>query len=499
MRHAIIPSVLGLAFAGLLTACPDRTISKVTPEQDGAFTKDIPLSADIDILFVIDDSASTSDKQTVFAQNFPMFVAALDNFPGVGRPNLHIGVVTSSVDIGVSGFANGQEGCAHPDTLHDGRLQNTQGIGAMSGCPVPNGRYIVDVAQGAGMPRLINYPPGGGNPDTNLAPTFSCIAQVGATGCGFEAQLNGMKRALDNSKPENAGFIRPGAFLAVVILTDEDDCSTKDGTDGTALFNLPAAQAGPEDFRCQPEFAYKCDTTISPTTAATYTNCTVRTDSFLEDPNSFAGFLGTIKDPNQIVVALIAGDPIYSIPTALPPGTIVTGPLTQSGQTQALALEPSCSTTLSNGAMAIGRPSIRLNDFLANFGDHGLFQTVCQTDYSMALTAIGNLLFKAVSPCLEGDINTKDADPSNPGTQLDCTVSDVQNLDTAMQTSSQLTACKMLSEGMPDPASPTPCWYTKSNPSCMTPSNLEIDFVRGSATPAIGTNTQVACATAPNM
>jgi hypothetical protein len=496
MRHAIRTStltslVLGLAATSLLTACPDRSISKVDTNQDGVFTKDIPLSADIDILFVIDDSASTSDKQTVFAMNFPGFVAALDAFPGIGRPNLHMGVVTTSVDIGVAGFASGNTGCPHPNPMADGRLQNTKGVGAMSGCPLPNGRYIVDVSAGPPpTPRTTNY-------TGNLADVFTCIAQVGSTGCGFEAPLNAMKRALDGSKPENAGFVRPGAFLAIVILTDEDDCSTKDGTDGTALFNLTAAAAGPGDFRCQPLFAYKCDTAISATTGGTYTGCTPRTDSFLEDPNSYAGFLGTVKSLNQIVVALIAGDPQTQTPAVLPVGTIVTGPLTQSGQTQALALEPSCSATI-NGNLALGRPSIRLSEFLANFGDHGLFQSVCQSDYTAALTAVGNLLFKAVSPCLEGTLNTADSDPNNPGTQIDCTVSDVQNLNTAMQTSSALTACKMLSEGMPDPASPTPCWYTKANAACMTPTGLEIDFVRGGATPPIGTDTDVSCATAPN-
>ncbi len=56
------------------------------------------------------------------------------------------------------------------------------------------------------------------------------VAQIGATGCGFEAPLEAMKRSLDGSRIENTGFIRDGAFLAVVFLTDEDDASVKDSS-----------------------------------------------------------------------------------------------------------------------------------------------------------------------------------------------------------------------------------------------------------------------------
>src|SRR5579859_1265080 len=108
---AIALSVLGLSATG----CPDRSIAQVGEGQQGAVKKAIPTSADIDILFVVDNSASTLDKQTIFASNFPKFVQALDNFP-TGRPNLHIGVINTTIDIGVSGFSNdGVTGCPSPD------------------------------------------------------------------------------------------------------------------------------------------------------------------------------------------------------------------------------------------------------------------------------------------------------------------------------------------------------------------------------------------------
>src|ERR1700690_1162392 len=99
-RTALVASLFVLA------ACPDRSISKIEPQQQGALVKHIPVSADIDVLFVIDNSASTIDKQTIFAQNFPKFVAPLDAFP-TGRPNLHIAIVDTTVDIAAQGYAMG--------------------------------------------------------------------------------------------------------------------------------------------------------------------------------------------------------------------------------------------------------------------------------------------------------------------------------------------------------------------------------------------------------
>ena len=69
---------LALVSLLLMTACPSRTMSTLQPQGEDVNVKYIPVSADIDILLVIDNSASTADKQTIFSENFPKFVAALD-------------------------------------------------------------------------------------------------------------------------------------------------------------------------------------------------------------------------------------------------------------------------------------------------------------------------------------------------------------------------------------------------------------------------------------
>jgi len=475
MKRTALVSVLLL-----MAACPDRSISLVVPQQQGAVRKHIPVSADIDILFVIDSSASTGDKQTIFAQNFPKFVQALDAFP-TGRPNLHIAVVDTTVDIGVPGFS----GCPSPDPADDGLFQNTP----RGTCTAPTGQYLSDIKDANTGVRTTNFT---GTLETELP----CIAQIGAGGCGFEAPLEAMKRSLNGSRPENAGFIRNGAYLAVIFLTDEDDASVKDKT----VFNLPDTQVGGRnDFRVQPLFAYRCDQPISATQGGTYTNCTPRTDSYLQDPNFYDQFLSSVKDPAQIVVAAIAAPPPGLMTNDSPPQTamsndIVTGPLTLNGNTQALALLPSCSATI-NGNPAVGRPAVRLASFIKNFGDRGKFYSICQADYSAALTDIGNTLFNAISPCLEGPVDPADADPQNPGTQLQCTVSDVQNSGTPNAVATAIPACQMQDAMTPTAGGARPCWWVDNNPtSCPAPdTGLELNFERTQA-PAVGTTVEVECA-----
>src|SRR5579883_3115106 len=95
-RARSVPIGLLATLAAVSAGCPDRSVSAVPPTQAGVIRKSIPLGNDVDILFMIDNSASTRDKQQLFGSNFPAFISKLDQFQG-GRPNLHIGVVSSTV------------------------------------------------------------------------------------------------------------------------------------------------------------------------------------------------------------------------------------------------------------------------------------------------------------------------------------------------------------------------------------------------------------------
>jgi hypothetical protein len=226
MRHAAVASFLGLAAAGLLAGCPDRSISEVDPLQGRVEYKDIPvkINRDVDILFLIDNSPSMADKQQNLADNFPRFIEVLDSIQG-GRPNVHIGVVTS--DMGSKGALDPAPG-PPVGKLNDGRCADLgdAGIMKLSGAAVSGGLFISDILQMDGVTRTQNY---SGGSDA-LKTVFAQMAKVGDGGCGFEQHLEAMKQALEPVTAANRGFLRDGAYLAVIFIADEDDCSMDHST-----------------------------------------------------------------------------------------------------------------------------------------------------------------------------------------------------------------------------------------------------------------------------
>src|SRR5690606_13334754 len=89
-----------------------------------------------------------------------------------------------------------------------------------------------------------------------LTAAFSAIASLGASGCGFEQHLEAAKRALDGKNPVNAGFLRDDAYLALIFIQDEDDCSIAHST----LLGGDLNTLGPlQSFRCN-RFGHVCAT-----------------------------------------------------------------------------------------------------------------------------------------------------------------------------------------------------------------------------------------------
>ena len=300
MRHAVcLSSLLGIAAVGLLAGCPDRSINKPDVSQGRVEYKDIPVTVnrDIDILFVIDDSPSMLDKQTNLKANFPNFINVLNTIQG-GLPNVHLGVVTS--DLGSKGADDAQPGpgigtgagmCS--GNGKSGNLQTQM-------TPLVTGSYISDIKDSTGN-RQTNY-------TGMLSDAFSAIASVGANGCGFEQHIEAAKRALNNNAA-NAGFLRPTAYLAIIFLADEDDCSMAHST----LIGSDTATLGPlQSFRCT-RFGIRCDQGGADSNAMNQIGpkgmChSVDDGTYLTKIPDYVNFFKGLKsDPNSVIVAAIAG------------------------------------------------------------------------------------------------------------------------------------------------------------------------------------------------
>jgi hypothetical protein len=419
------------------------------PQPAPTVTRVMPIDPDLDLLMVVDNSALTADVQTVFAQNLTNMITAFDAFPN-GRPNLHIGVIDTTVDIGAQGYA----GCPSPDPNDNGLLQSSARV---AGCTPPNGRFIVDVANMDGT-RTTNY---SGTLDQSLA----CIASVGGSGCGFVSPMLAIERALDGTtQPENAGFLRDDADLAIVILSSEDDCSIV----GSQVLATQVTSAEP---RCA-RFGYDCDQPVSETVPATYTDCRVDTSGALLDEDTLVAALDMLRDRSQISVALIAGDP--------------TTTLTFVQSDQFLTEQPSCLATI-NGNSQSATPAIRLAAFADEYGSQGTFATFCQADYTQALVGVVQTVSAMMASCLPDGADMTDADSNNPGLQPACTVD-----DSSGTTRTPIPACPMTAATTPDPNGPRPCWWSAPDASCSTLA-LHIERV---ATPDPGADLVATCTAA---
>ena len=419
-----------------LTGCPDRTISELIPQQGRVEYKDIPITPNrnVDILFVIDDSPSMKDKQSNLATNFPRFIDVLDSIQG-GRPNVHIGVVTS--DLGT----RGADGIVSPGIGTIGKGGCT-GLGkggnlVTNGAPV-TGPYIVDIRG-----QMPNY-------TGNLTDVFATMARVGDGGCGFEQHLEAAKVALDNN-PANANFLRPEAYLAIIVIADEDDCSMEHST----LLSSDTGTLGPrQSFRCT-RFGVTCDQNGQTTDAMNKTGAKAQCHSndnsaYLTKVSDYVTFLKGLKsDPRKVVVAGIMGttDP-FNVELRVP----------QGGGNAIPALAHSC--TYIGGDIngdgipdpEVADPPIRMQFFLDQFPNRSTFASICQQDLSGGLTQIGDLLKTVIGdPCIEGKL--ADVDAKTPGPQYDCSVSVVTNQGMTNQGEKILPACPAAGAGA------DPCWH----------------------------------------
>lgn len=149
----------------------------------------------IDLLFVVDNSASMGDNQVSLAASFPGFVSAMRQRLAFAD-SYHIGVVTSDA------YRYNAPGCQSIGDL----VTKTGGLeSSMSTCTFGSGQRYMDQS------------------DPNLGANFACAARVGVLGDDDEKMARALMSALEPNRMCNQGFLRRNSLLVVVMITDEDD------------------------------------------------------------------------------------------------------------------------------------------------------------------------------------------------------------------------------------------------------------------------------------
>jgi len=154
----------------------------------------------VDVLFVVDDSASMSDQQASLIASFPGFVRGMREQLG-SAPSFHVGVATSDA------YRANAPGCTAIGDL----VTQTGGGGASNTSCGPfnsGGRFMSDA-------------------EPDLSARFACAAQVGTGGDDDERVMRALLDAVSPARNApgacNAGFVRPDSLLVIVLISDEDD------------------------------------------------------------------------------------------------------------------------------------------------------------------------------------------------------------------------------------------------------------------------------------
>jgi hypothetical protein len=501
-----------LRWAGLavslpaLWACTTRSLEApdLKPDKTTKQTFQETINRDIDILFLVDNSSSMSKSQTNLLNNFPTFMNVLTGLPG-GLPNVHIAVVSSDMGAGT-----GTGGCAG-----NGQAGLFQWGGPGSSCAA--------TTDGAKFLSNIN---GNANYTGNIADVFSCVAALGEDGCGFEQSLLSVTHALgaDNfdqstGQPqppaENQGFLRPGAYLAIILITNEDDCSAPAGAssdlypragDGSSL-STPLGP--PTGYRCN-SFGHLCGSPAAPppimsprgaadpgdgSTIVDLDNCTSNEDTNtggkLIPVQAFAQVIKALKaDPNdQILVAAITGlypdtsqHHPYAVTWKTSPSQDAAGPWPE--------MYHSC---MSAGDGSFADPGVRVGEWVKAFGRNGVLQSICDTSFKPAMQRIAEEIGRVLGPkCVTGVIN-------RANNEYVCAVSDtITDVNTGDITTAIVPACSANNGGHP-------CWHLDQDTNCKVPAgspqgtvSLKLTVDRD-GTPPSGLSTTVNCSLAAPM
>jgi hypothetical protein len=446
---------LATAIAALplvLWACQSHPLERPDPlpeqQTDDAFLVN-PIR-DVDLLFVIDNSGSTANKQANFTRNFPAFMNALQMIPG-GLPNVRIGVVDSDYGVGGVMSANGCNGFGDKAAF---QVNNTAG----APCGLPAGEFWITNTN---------------VPAAQLNTVFSCMATRGTMGCGHEHSLQAANMALHprpDRNPMNEGFLRPDAYLAIIILTDEEDSSG--GEDSGPFFMNPPPAGWVDNSRAASSGAHICNGGQLPPAPIS-----IPLASCVQNPMPPAGTLLPVSQivadikalkpghEEKIIVASIFGWPL--------PGTEAAARYTLENGMGGVNLGQVC--TQAGG----GTPGLRIKAFLDSFSNSST-NSICQDSFAAALDAIGKLVGRVVgNPCVSAPL--LDTDPMMAGVQPECIVEDkVGDVVTALPQCSA-TAAK-------------PCWTLSPSTNC-TESGVQISVDRGGAAPATGLQQLIKCRT----
>ena len=406
MRRALISSVIGaLVCAVAWTSCMDRNPAPVCPVPTMlAQNEFMPGGFEgVDVLMVVDNSGTMASEQEILASSVFQLVNSLVNpmpdWEFAAADNVRFAVVSSDMGLQAGGQpydpdipwpgmgvcnSDGDDGYfksydeGKTVALEDGAIPCAAGGGQ---CPAD---WVCSAEEGDGVCMApgeevdIHCPLIGApwaftleeDPNEQLPLQVSCLSSLGTSGCGFEQQLEAAAQGL--TKPAQESFIREEALLAVIVVSDEEDCSIEDGQ---GLATAPEMGGDTVNIACGSN------------------------EQFLYSPEHYHEVYSEVKGGDDAVVfAAITGVP--AVPECQGLGSEIGGCLYHPDMAKEVLFDeekeyytyrPACVSGSTEAS-----PGRRYVELAREFEDMGYVYSICNDDWSPAMSKIAKLIASKV-------------------------------------------------------------------------------------------------------
>jgi len=419
-RIALAIMTLVVACAAAQIGCMDRQPAPVCPVPTELKADDMqPGGFDgVDLLVMVDNSQSMTQEQLILSTSFFPLVNSLANpintefvetdWPYDPAEELRLAVVTSNMGFSSNGTNND---AAWPGDM----VTECQGFG-------DNGRFQTDMPASVSIATGVipcdvsaaQCPTGwtcdgisdatfGVGTCTSATPTVtcpalpavwaettdevpnpsfpiqaSCLAQQGIGGCGFEQQLASVARAL--GREDQKEFIHDSHLLAILVVSDEEDCSMENGAGLFAQEEVSNQSLMKVNIACG------------------------ENPSFLFAPGDFYQTFIDAKSPNGVVFAAIAGVPYEGAQAVACQGTgDVLGSCLDQADMQLVPelvgtswfYHPACTRSAGDPPVEVtkaypGRRYVELAN--GSFQNMSYVYSICNADWSQAMMDISRLI-----------------------------------------------------------------------------------------------------------
>jgi len=438
MKRNLISGVTAVVVLAVYSSgCLDREPTPVCPVPIKVSSNKVHAGNfdGVDLLVVIDNSNSMAEEQQILATSFFTLINSLNNplpkphwnYPKVD--NMRVAFVTSdlglqygetekSIDgapVGVStcGDLVGDDGnfvkklndvttitvnvnsirCSEnggqcPDGIGCGNIDNGAGncIGSEAqsvNCVVPDTQILETTQQ---------------MPNNNLSTQVACTGMQGTAGCGFEQQLEGAWMGLK----KNPEFIKDKHVLAVLMVSDEEDCSLAN--------NQIFSSANWSDPRKQ---NIACN--YPPESNINFLINTTKTDG----RDGYKEKYLSLKDNNTsaVVFAAIVGVPTAQdaanggLPMCEGTGVEIANCLENNPmmEIRPIVFAPdtpgayehfafACQRLVNDRAVTEARPGRRFVEVAQSFGETGYVFSICNENWSPAMEKIADIIARQMKP-----------------------------------------------------------------------------------------------------